>query len=181
MDAACRQFRELGFEQSTTRDIARAAGIATGTLFNYFPTKDAIVSDLVVQGLQEARDDFARSRRADADLEEDLFLHVSTGLRKLKKHRKYMQPALETALCPIARSPDEASSTLRADHLETVHQIVRTHLNEAGLSPVAQQLYWTLYTGLLAFWTKDDSPKQEDTRAMLDQSISMFVSWLENQ
>ena len=39
-------------------------------------------------------------------------------------------------------------------------------------------MYWTLYTGVLAFWAGDKSPKQEDTLALLDQSLAMFVAWL---
>ena len=42
-------------------------------------------------------------------------------------------------------------------------------------------LYWTLYTGVLAFWAGDGSPKQEDTLALLDDSISMFAGWLRTQ
>lgn len=32
-----------GFEETTVADIAAAAGVAKGTFFNYFPTKEAIV------------------------------------------------------------------------------------------------------------------------------------------
>ena len=42
-------------------------------------------------------------------------------------------------------------------------------------------MYWLLYTGVLAFWTKDASVKQEDTLALLDQSMKMFVAWLNAQ
>ena len=181
VEEACRLFRETGFELSTTRDIAVASGIATGTLFGYFPTKEAIVLDLVTQGLDKARDEFTRIQREGASLEEDLFSHVSTGLRKLKKHRRYMRPVLETTLCPIARSTNDETDSLRTNHLEMVQQILQTHVSGLSLSPLAQQLYWTLYTGLLAFWADDDSPKQEDSRALLDQSISMFVDWLNNE
>ena len=41
--AAARLFAEKGFAETRTRDIAEAAGIATGTLFNYAPTKEAVV------------------------------------------------------------------------------------------------------------------------------------------
>lgn len=43
LDAADRLFREQGYGATRTRDIAAAAGIATGTLFNYAPTKEAVV------------------------------------------------------------------------------------------------------------------------------------------
>ena len=46
---------------------------------------------------------------------------------------------------------------------------------------MALQLYWTLYTGVLAFWAKDTSPKQEDTLALLDESMTMFTDWLAKQ
>jgi AcrR family transcriptional regulator len=32
-------FSQLGYDQTTTKDIAQAAGIAEGTIFTYFPTK----------------------------------------------------------------------------------------------------------------------------------------------
>lgn len=42
-DAALALFREQGYEQTTVDQIARRAGLAKGTFFNYFPTKDAIL------------------------------------------------------------------------------------------------------------------------------------------
>jgi hypothetical protein len=49
------------------------------------------------------------------------------------------------------------------------------------LSPVTLQVYWTLYIGVLVFWAADKSPKQEDTLALLDQSLTMFVAWLRSE
>ncbi len=176
--AACKLFRQKGFEQATTREIARRAGIASGTLFNYFPTKEALVTALVAEDFGRAASDFARRRRAGADLEEDLFLHVSTTLRRLKPHRKYLAPVLETSLSPLTSGGlGDAGGAIRVNHLEAVVRIMADH----GCPPPSQlglQLYWTLVTGLLAFWVADASPRQEDTLAMLDQSISMFVGWL---
>jgi len=34
---------------------------------------------------------------------------------------------------------------------------------------------------VLAFWANDRSPKQEDTLALVDQSLNMFVGWLDGQ
>jgi len=38
-------FLAKGFEATTTEEIARAAEVSIGTLFNYFPTKEALVAD----------------------------------------------------------------------------------------------------------------------------------------
>ena len=72
----------------------------------------------------------------------------------------------------------EESQSLRLSHLETVARLSKKR-GAIELSPVALQLYWTLYTGVLMFWAQDRSPKQEDTLALLDQSLAMFVGWLQ--
>jgi hypothetical protein len=85
---------------------------------------------------------------------------------------------LDSSLSPAAIDPDQGQPSLRAAHLEIVGQILCRHGQEDGISPVALQLYWTLFTGVLAFWAKDSSPRQEDTLALLDQSLAMFALWL---
>jgi hypothetical protein len=71
-------------------------------------------------------------------------------------------------------------TSLRAAHLEIVSQVLLRHASQDAISSIAIQLYWTLYTGVLVFWASDSSPRQEDSLALLDQSLSMFVGWLED-
>jgi AcrR family transcriptional regulator len=179
VEGAVDLFRRQGFEATTTRDIAQAAGIASGTLFNYFATKEAIVICLAEEALVKARAEFAR-RAVNAQLDEELFALVAAELRQLKPLRKFILPLLEISLSPLATVESGPSSVLRVEHLELVTALARRHCLEE-LSPVALQVYWSLYVGVLAFWSSDGSPRQEDTLALLDQSTSMFVAWLRGQ
>lgn len=64
VEAATKLFAEKGYEGTRTREIAEAAGIATGTLFNYAPTKSDVVlllwksraSELAERGLAAAQE-----------------------------------------------------------------------------------------------------------------------------
>ena len=47
INAAINAFAEKGFEATPTKEIAKRAGIAEGTIFRYFPTKDAILERMV--------------------------------------------------------------------------------------------------------------------------------------
>lgn len=179
IDAARQLFAAKGFEASTTRDIADAAGIASGTLFNYFATKEDIVAFLAAEAVAEANLEFEERDTCLGSFEEELFAFVMSGLRKLKPLRKHLTALLERALSPLAADVAGGEPSLRVAHLEVVARLAKRHFGE--LEPVALQLYWTLYTGLLMFWAKDQSPKQEDTLALLDQSLSMFVGWLEKE
>ena len=178
LEAARDCFSRDGFEAATTRDIAAAAGIAAGTLFNYFPAKEAIAMALVAEALGAARRQFEDRPRGES-LEEDLFALIAAELRGLRPHRGYLRPVLETALSPLARA--EASpegEAIRVEHLEAVGRLIAGRAPEEPLSPVAWSLYWTLYTGVLAFWACDASPHQEDTLAVLDHYLRAFVSSL---
>jgi hypothetical protein len=74
-------------------------------------------------------------------------------------------------------APGDESASLRIAHLEAVSALASKH-DLGELPATALQLYWALYTGILVFWANDKSPRQEDTLALVDDSINMFVGWL---
>ncbi len=47
INAAINAFSEKGFKYTKTREIAERAGVAEGTIFRYFKTKDAILEKMV--------------------------------------------------------------------------------------------------------------------------------------
>jgi AcrR family transcriptional regulator len=170
-------FAERGYEATTTREIAEAAEIASGTLFNYFPTKEGILASLASEAIREALAAAEPGGLGGNTLDEDLFAIIALGLRKLKPLRKHLPVLMETSLSPLALASQEETSPLRTGQLEAVAALAAKH-GHGPLSSTALQLYWTLYTGVLVFWANDKSPKQEDTLALIDDSLSMFVGWL---
>ena len=177
LDAARQLFTENGFEATTTREIAHAADIATGTLFNYFASKEAVMACLASEAVADALSQFHANPRCSGSLAEEVFSLIATGLRRLKPLRKHLPSLLETSLSPLACATSDELASFRVTHLETVAELAASHGHDE-LSPVALQLYWTLYTGILVFWANDKSPKQEDTLALIDHSLNMFVAWL---
>ncbi len=172
LEAAQRLFARDGFDAAATRDLAREAGIAAGTLFNYFPTKEAVALSLAAEALGQARESHDRKRRGEESLEEDLFAFIAAALRALKPLRGCLRPVLERALSPLAAAPE--GEALRTDHLETVGAILARH-SQSEPPFTTMHLYWTLFTGVLAFWLGDASAHQEDTLAVLDQALKMFI------
>jgi len=59
LEAATRVFAEKGFHLTTIKDIAKAAGIADGTIYNYFENKTALmlsILDLMNESDQRSED-----------------------------------------------------------------------------------------------------------------------------
>src|SRR4051812_26691505 len=100
LEAAKGLFLAEGWNNTTTRAIAVAAGIATGTLFNYFPTKEAIATALIGDALRGAAEEFGE-RTQQNSLEADLFTLVWSGLRKLRDYRKFLEQALDSVFSPL--------------------------------------------------------------------------------
>ena len=177
--ASAKLFARNGWDGATTREIAVASGIATGTLFNYFQSKEAVVAALMAEAFTKARDELEAQHDDRQSLEEDLFSFVYAGLKKLRKFRKVLAAAAETIFSPLARSSREcAGDSIRVQHLEQVEQILAAHRVPGPLPAITMQLYWTLYLGVFAYWAADNSPNQEDTLALLDHSLKLFIGSL---
>jgi AcrR family transcriptional regulator len=166
-----------GWENVTTRDITAAAGIANGTLFNYFSSKEAIAASIIGAAIEAAQHDFERRRSGDESLDEELFAFEWTALKRLRKFRKFLAPAVEAIFSPLARpTREDPGAEVRARHLDQVQKILAGHGTAQPLPAVLLQLYWTLHIGAFAFWANDSSPHQEDTLALLDRSLKLFAA-----
>lgn len=176
---AAERFAQDSWETTTTRNIAAAAGIANGTLFNYFPTREAIVAALVEQTMPDAAKQYNRRRSGKESLDEELFSFEWTALKSLRHYRSFLAPALEAVFSPLATpTREDPGAVIRQTHLETVARILADHGISQPLSAVLLQLYWTLHLGVLAYWAADPSPHQEDAMALLDRSVKLFTASL---
>jgi len=75
---AARLFSERGVSGATVREIADAAGMLSGSLYHYFPSKDAIVSEILLRFLEDLLKQYSRlgSHGSCRDLLHQL-VHVS--------------------------------------------------------------------------------------------------------
>jgi hypothetical protein len=139
-----------------------------------------IVNDV----LDEAREEFGRRMRGDETLDEALFAHIAIGLRHLSGHRHYVGEVLDAALSPFSGDGIcEQAREFRLEHIEMVGSLIGSYASSAGSVPSAMtmHLYWALYLGVLSFWAADGSPAQEDTLAVLDQSMRLFADSLSSE
>jgi len=63
MDAALELFVEKGFDATPTAEISKKAGVATGTLFHHFGTKEELINSIYLS----IKKDFANSLIASID------------------------------------------------------------------------------------------------------------------
>ena len=86
-ETAARLFAERGYEHVTVSDVARAAEVAEQTVYNYFPTKEQLVTDQE-QNITERLCELIRSRppgMTPAAAIRDFALGFVAGIREIPR------------------------------------------------------------------------------------------------
>src|SRR5947207_14664156 len=79
LDAATKVFAEKGFHPTTIKDIASEAGIADGTIYNYFENKTALMLGIL--------DRLNETERRDEDLSQATVVDIRTFMRAYFRQR----------------------------------------------------------------------------------------------
>lgn len=77
MDISMELFCSNGYEQTMVQDICQKAGVAKGTFFYYFPTKDDVLKAIFEAWTEQFVSEFTqRAKKLDAVHKLRLFLHM---------------------------------------------------------------------------------------------------------
>jgi AcrR family transcriptional regulator len=182
--AALGLFQTKGFEATTTKAIARKAGIAEGTVFNYFKTKEDIALYFFEQEVDHAITAVRENPRLRrAALQEKLFTLVQSQLEFLAPYERFIGAAFIQALKPasVLGPFSHRAQELRHRYIGFVQELFEESLperRESLLRWMAPEAFWIYYLGVLLYWLHDSSAGKQNTLAFLDRSLSMAVSML---
>ena len=184
VDAALALFQTRGFEQTTTRAIARRARVAEGTVFNYFPTKEDIALHFFEREVDNAIASVRANRRLRrAPLAEKLFALVQSQLEFLAPHERFIGAAFVQALRPGSKlgplSPP--AQQLQYRYLAFVQELVDDAVRRREIAASGwwtPHVFWIYYLGVLLYWLHDTSAGKQQTLAFLDRSLKIGVAVL---
>ena len=181
---ALQLFQTKGFEATTTRAIARKAGVAEGTVFNYFRTKEAIALHFLEQEVEHAMAAVRKNPRLrKATLDEKLFALVQSQLEFLAPHERFIGAAFIHALKPgsLLGPFSPPSQALQFRYLAFVQELVDEAIGRREITAAGwwtPQVFWIYYLGVLLYWLHDTSPAKQQTLAFLDRSLKIGVAAL---
>jgi AcrR family transcriptional regulator len=176
--AALELFREKGLERSTTKEISRKAGIAEGTLFNYFETKE----DLALYFFQKETEELiawfaAQTRLQKASLSEKLFAIIHRQLEYLEPYQDFIGAVFCRSLRPTSSlSPlSLESQELRLKYLRFIRGILGEAESKKEIPRVGDLGAYAVglfYLGMVTFWLQDSSRGKQKTLALLDRALN---------
>ncbi len=165
-DAAREVFTEFGYQRASMREIARRAGVATGTLFLYAPDKRSLMMWIVnddLDALTEAKFADIADGRVPDDLLAQLLYAFEDRYRYASEHPDLVLHALqENVLKPKepAQAPDIERLRQRfvlKDHVaDMVRGFQRRGRVRSGENPeTIAQLLLAIYHAAVRTWLRD--------------------------
>lgn len=93
LDAAARLLEQRGYAALTTNHVAEAAGVAIGSLYEYFPSKEVIVAEVVRRTMAEVASEVGESFRhaVDQHFEHGLAAWITTSFQAIQRRAKLMR------------------------------------------------------------------------------------------
>jgi TetR/AcrR family transcriptional regulator, cholesterol catabolism regulator len=86
LELSARLFAERGYGATTVRDIADEAGILSGSLYHHFPSKEAIVDEILSTFLDELFGEYRRIMAQDMGARQKLEAVVVESFQCIDKH-----------------------------------------------------------------------------------------------
>ncbi|MBN2146841.1 MAG: TetR/AcrR family transcriptional regulator [Anaerolineales bacterium] len=177
MDSAERLFAERGFHRATTRDIAKAADVSEGTLYNYFKDKNDLLMGIMSRLVEQQH----ISQRLTAGLPQDApgFLRAMLSWRKMFVDQN--ENALKSLVSEIMVDPvlrRRYYDELVAPGLTMVAFHLRERAHSGQIRPLDPELaaiiLLSLTTGLWFFDVMED----EMVHQRWDEIVELLISLL---
>jgi AcrR family transcriptional regulator len=176
LDAAREVFGELGYETATVRDIIRRTGLAAGTFYNYYRSKEEVFAALSDDGARRFAP-ILKSLRAQApDFESFVHAALHAYFRFLAdEHGSWIakRPAGEPHVHVMGETPEMAA----------VFAEVRDAIEDAiaqGVGPTADPVFMTAACIAIAREVGDKMLERRpiDTEAAADFAVAMILGGL---
>jgi AcrR family transcriptional regulator len=165
---AIRLITQRGYDETTLRDIAKAAGVSVGLLYRYFPSKQAVIIALY----DELSADYSLQAEAmpSGRWRERFLFALNTSVQVLEPHRLVLR-----ALIPVlVGDPNdgvfaESTSFSRARVQGAFENAVAgaTDAPRAPLAAALGRLLYLVHLAVLLWWLLDKSAKQRATRGLV--------------
>ena len=180
VECALELFREHGYDATTMRMVAAAAGVSLGNAYYYFASKDLLLQAFYHE-VHEAHVVASAPVLANARTLRDRLLGVMLAkLEVIEPYHRFSALMFRSAADP--ESPmnpfHEASADIRREGEELFAEVVRGSKTKPpdALATELPNLLWTYSMGIVLYWIHDRSPRRGKTRHLIEHSVELIAT-----
>ncbi|HTT65938.1 MAG TPA: TetR family transcriptional regulator [Bryobacteraceae bacterium] len=176
LEAAMDLFRRQGFEETTMREIAAEAAVATGAAYYYFDSKDAIALAFYDQAQQDLEPLIGQALAGGKHLRDRLGALLEAKLKYFEPNRRLLGALAAHADPEHPLSPFSARTReIRERDVASFARVLEASAIRVArdLEPYLPRILWMYQMGLILFWIYDRSPGQARTHTLVRKSAAI--------
>jgi AcrR family transcriptional regulator len=174
---------EKGFKATTMKAIAKAANIGEATIYNYFPTKEAILFAYYEHQLQICAERLKSIQGFNKfTLQEQLQTFLETSLELFLPDREFVQESFKTIFYSLFQQYKQLQA-IRNHFFKIVNDMFAAavevgEIPEQAFQEMLFQFVWDYYIGIIIYWLNDTSEQFNNTSLLIDKSLNLAVGVL---
>ncbi len=170
LDAALKQFAEDGYSQATMQSIAKRAGVGKGTTYEYFPSKEALFSEVISNGVN----------RTMTSLDEELQKPGSVREKVERMYLKYLElyraevELKSVVLNDFGNIPKQFHQQLKTKQIEFIQvmdKVVQEGIRTGEIANINSYIGATILLGgigIIMHASLDEAMLQQSTLQLID-------------
>lgn len=176
LEAAARILADDGWQGVNTNAIARRAGVSVGSVYEYFPDKQAILAVIIDRHLTEGEDMLADAANglAGGMAIDDIVSALVFGFIRLHEDDPRLHRALASEV-PISAAQRKRIAALRSKIVTLVADVLAEHVDEAELKAT---LLVDTADALAHRWIVDEVGLPASADIMIAQASKMLKGYL---
>jgi AcrR family transcriptional regulator len=182
LSAALELFRDRGFDETSMREIAAAAGVAIGAAYYYFDSKDALVMAFYHQANDAMRETIEAALARKTDLKSRLRAVIDVKFDYFRPNRRFLGALLRHAADPghpLSPFSQETGDIRERDMRHFAVALEGSNLRlPDDLWPYLPRLLWLYQMGLILFWVYDRSASEARTEKLVEKSLAIVTGLL---
>jgi AcrR family transcriptional regulator len=178
--AALELFREHGYDATTMRMVAEAAGVSLGNAYYYFASKDQLLQAFYRE-VHEAHVAAARPALAGKRALRDRLLAVMRAkLEVIEPYHRFSALMFRTAADPASPlnpfHPAGADTAREGEQLFAEALAGSTARLPKDLAAELPRLLWTYSMGVVLYWIHDRSEGRAGTVSLVERTVDLIAT-----
>jgi len=172
-----------GFKSATMRAIAKEAEFGDATIYNYFPTKEAILFAYYEEKLNECIENLKKVEKFNEfTFHEQLQTFFDIQLEIFLPDREFIELSFKRIFFSLSQNYIQLEpirklfETIIDDFFKAAIEV--NEIPEQMFQTIIYQLLWDYYIGVIIFWLNDKSEMFADTGVLVDKTLDLFCSLL---
>jgi len=174
--AAVSLFLDKGFNETSMREIAEAAGVGKSTLYDYFPSKDDILLSVFIEELESLTDKARQITSLPIGADEKLRQVIAAYLDYLSSNEEiYVKLSMEVQR--LTQNSLERIQIMRHEYQDIVRAIIDDGIREGHFRKIDSLLAARVILSALSpavYATRTNSPRIQ----MMEDAVSLVLNGL---